>query len=143
MSLHDWKKEFYPCNAEEFEGTDLEAIEHSLRKWQGLTESNLKKHGLILHGERIEDPDAGMVIDGDSCALCALHAESSIEEGFQCPGCPLDAIGENCDLPTSAYRESLKTGSPKKMISALRKARLFLEAKNENEIQQSAAAVRN
>ena len=36
MSLQTWMDEFYPTPAQKFP-TELEAVEHSLSKWKGLT----------------------------------------------------------------------------------------------------------
>lgn len=40
MSLKTWKLEFYPVEASTVSKED--ALDHSLRKWEGLTEENLK-----------------------------------------------------------------------------------------------------
>lgn len=54
MSIKTWKEEFYPVKPRK-SMTTKEAIEHSLRKWEGLRKSNLKKHGLeqVFWGDAI------------------------------------------------------------------------------------------
>lgn len=119
MSLETWKAEFYPTPAEDTAKED--AIAHSLRKWQGLTPENLKKHGVI------HEPFAGVIdesdfsagkpiymyseavpIDSGTCALCHHHYNSGDEESWEdddfdeedsCGVCPLKEArgGVSCD----------------------------------------------
>jgi hypothetical protein len=59
MSLETWKEEFYSTDAyeyvEESKYSEIDCVLHSLTKWIGLREENLKKHELstILSGSRI------------------------------------------------------------------------------------------
>ena len=46
MSLKTWKKEFYPISASRVRKDAIAAIEHSLRKWRGLTKDQMKRHGV-------------------------------------------------------------------------------------------------
>ncbi len=49
MSLATWKAEFYPFTAEKCAAEfPEEALDHSIRKWEGLSPENLKKHGVLL-----------------------------------------------------------------------------------------------
>lgn len=80
MSLKTWKLEFYPVKARTVRKED--ALDHSLRKWEGLTEENLKKHGVkrIWGGFRLVcdySPHKTMQIDGKSCALCNHYLDKS------------------------------------------------------------------
>lgn len=73
MSMETWKAEFYPVEAIVATGSELEAAEHSLKKWEGRSPDNLKKHELHLSGiHTITDEDAGEDFDfnGNTCALC-------------------------------------------------------------------------
>jgi len=45
MTIKTWKEEFYKVKPSK-RMSKVEAIQHSLLKWQGLTKSNLKKHGV-------------------------------------------------------------------------------------------------
>ncbi len=45
MGIATWKKEFYPPISKV---TRANAIDHSLKKWIGLREENLKRHDLKL-----------------------------------------------------------------------------------------------
>ena len=73
MSLQTWMDEFYPTPAQKFP-TELEAVEHSLRKWKGLTKENLEKHSVVHCRFSIRD-DAHVQLDIDSttCALRVQH----------------------------------------------------------------------
>ena len=86
MSLETWKAEFYPVSAHEAIGSELEAAEHSLRKWQGRAEPNLEKHGMQVSGCQDiaaigEDATAEKFsFLAATCALCAYAAEREIAE---------------------------------------------------------------
>jgi len=81
MSKETWLKEFYPIPADEV--PENEAIKHSLQKWYGLREENLKKHGLL---------SPPISICSKTCALC----EQYISRG--CRNCPLYQFNERpCD----------------------------------------------
>lgn len=86
MSLESWKAEFYPTPATEPQ-TAIEALEHSLRKWRGLTASNLKHHRLRKSVMCLADDWDQLDIDGESCALCQLFNFAHGREG--CTSCPI------------------------------------------------------
>lgn len=46
MSIQSWIDEFYPVTAEECLPDD--ALEHSIKKWEGLQPDALERHGLLL-----------------------------------------------------------------------------------------------
>ena len=123
MSIETWKKEFYPISAARAaKKSKLFALEHCLKKWQGLTTANLKKHSL--------EPPSRMDKhwpDGYSCALCCKHPYCSY-------ACPLAEIGCDCNDPDSPYREYLATTNPASMINALKKA-----VKKEKELRGKGA----
>lgn len=125
MSLETWKAEFYPIEASKVLVED--AVQHSLRKWRGLTKENLKKHGVKQDGNSIYDVFGSLRLNYGSCALC-FHYECSVSD---CPGCPLvSVLGTRCDICVnrddehivSPYREFIWRNDPLPMIEALEKA---------------------
>lgn len=87
MSLKTWRAEFYPTAASKCSKKD--AVAHSLRKWQGLTKTNLKKHGLVTDGSAVHDTGlATFYVDDRSCALCS-HYYVDYRYVDECEGCPL------------------------------------------------------
>lgn len=133
MSMKTWKEEFYPVGADEAaKGGNLAAVEHSIKKWEGLTLENLAAHGVRQH------EDAPYVITGPeglgpgdfplsmgTCALCEIFAL----RGRECHGCPLyDVRGAKCfkdgkdEAPYNAFCEEYP-GRPGPMIEALKAAR--------------------
>lgn len=123
MSLDTWKKKFYPKPPSK-RMTKRQAVEHSLRKWRGLTESELKKHGLKRVWKHIEEIGkfGELEINAISCALCEkyLHVPG---KDF-CQNCPLNKVlGEPCDEDEeSPYKIWVTKGNPKPMIKALQRA---------------------
>jgi hypothetical protein len=91
MSIESWKEEFYPVTAREIveHGTEKKLIEHSIRKWNGLTKENLEKHQLTKKLFSISDNKGGYFsADGGSCALCQKYDDN-------CLGCPLEKVRGN------------------------------------------------
>lgn len=137
MSLADWKDEFYPHDAEE--ATEEDAVEHSLRKWEGLRPENLKKHKVHTIGSDLEDDeDDYLDIDWSTCALCRVHSTSGDmcgeDEDESCGRCPLQAVLEGphaygCKVP---YQIWLESHDPLPMIEALKLAQAY-EKKGEDE----------
>lgn len=131
MSLASWKKEFYPVEADTFEdkpitvGSVFEATQHAIKKWQGLSPSNLKRHGLITEEDEsgygflvIEKDRKGrynfnanpgvMRVTGDECALCQLFDN-------RCKGCPITGSqGVPCVRSTDPRNEESPFGSWRK-----------------------------
>lgn len=103
MSIKTWKLEFYPAPATvaRYLGTNgiqgpvmhdpVDATRHCLRKWQGLTTENLRKHG--LHIERAEIFKASdfylekplLRLSSDNCALCQMYMSKYVNSCSQCP----------------------------------------------------------
>lgn len=132
MSLKTWKKEFYPKNAKTVSAKN--SIAHSLRKWQGLTKTNLKKHDLHKQPyNMIGDGDFYMEIDSDSCALCKQYEnEDDYEYENKCNDCPLyQFLGQQCDEEsTSPYAVWIDKGNAVPMINSLKQT--LKRSKNEN-----------
>ena len=95
MSLQTWEEEFYPESAEEAaERGEAAAVEHSLRKWEGLKEENRAQHGLEAYSRSIvesAEPAKYLEIDEGTCALCQMRVG--------CSPCPLYKArdGSACD----------------------------------------------
>ena len=133
MSLATWKKEFYPIEASEVKKKD--ALDHSIRKWRGLSAASLKKHRvgkdlgdrtLFDMGENVE----WFTINTTRCALCK-HYYISVHG--HCTGCPLFTVnkGTRCDEgatgeANSPYHHFIKFNDPKPMLKLLRKAKKHL-----------------
>jgi len=98
MSLQTWKEEFYPINAQELaEGSELDAARHSLKKWEGLRQEALERHGVFLRSVNpsvmaVTDPVESLSIDFSSCSLCQKYPSD-------CDPCSLfiERGGVECD----------------------------------------------
>lgn len=130
MSLATWKKKFYPIPATK--SPKKNAASHSLKKWLGLREAALRRHGLNRDwGGVIDKKGNGLAIAGCSCALCHWYFDTT-SSGDPCCSCPLyKVLGRSCGHGPKGGEYSIwgYTGDPKPMIAALRKA-VRLEAKN-------------
>lgn len=104
-----------------------EAYDHVLRKWIGLREENLRRHGLHRSYSSIlgkyEEPPDSMAVDGSTCAFCSHYLKSA---GVRCGSCPLfKSLGASCDRrrddyhARSPYDEFLLDGNPEPMISTI------------------------
>lgn len=125
MSLKTWMKEFYPILA--YRCSKKQALEHSLRKWEGALKKNLKKHCVRYALWSIEEPDAGLYFESlrfisDTCALCNHYETNELSDADSCMQCPLRKMtGAPCDFDEEApWRKS--KNDPMPMIRALRKA---------------------
>lgn len=134
MSLESWKAEFYPIRAENVPKED--ALEHSIRKWEGLRKENLEKHGLYKDCTAIYEESSfrSWYISSDSCALCHQYLNPNgpfTSERDKCKECPLFKTNGNCRCDRSKTQsESLFSSftihdNPEPMIEALKKAREY------------------
>lgn len=123
MSLETWKAEFYPISAAEAaQDGRLAAIKHSLQKWSGLTERQLRAHDIAKAGRSTlvsAGPYRSFDINSSTCALCSLYLKSRSFE--RCKGCPLVALlGAPCDTgPCNPYNAFTVDDKPGPMIDAL------------------------
>jgi len=133
MSIETWKQEFYAVEAGILSNdTDVVALRHSIKKWEGLRPGNLERHGLKVsfkHGRsRIKDVEGEILqIDSVSCALCHKYLFSG--SMHRCGNCPLSKIRGNvaCDVdvdgddisPFEAWR---KGADPEPMLHWLGEA---------------------
>ena len=105
MSLNTWKEEFYPVAADAAKGDALAAVDHSLKKWEGLRAENLTKHSCSVTtvGSIITDvcedettADNTFEVNCESCALCKYN--DTLNQGSYCDSCPITlATGVACD----------------------------------------------
>lgn len=152
MSIESWKKEFYPVEASEFYGETrtirsvLAAVDHSIRKWEGIRPANLKKHGLehtpygavIESGDRADELCTRIELCSETCSLCQMFSswecdqrshESSI--GNTCSACPLSLVNQECCTDVDNAYDIVMfndegNNSVEPMIRALKKARTFV-----------------
>lgn len=109
MSLESWKAEFYPVEASAVPAD--QAVAHSLRKWEGLTQANLLAHEVEcdLYGVIDIKPLArhGRVpIDSQSCALCHRFYDESLSDSA-CSYCPLSKARDcACDERKAGEEQS-------------------------------------
>jgi hypothetical protein len=133
MSGKTWLKEFFPVAAcDAAEGTNLEAVRHSLQKWKGLRPDVMKKHHVRIRQDHIHDRkgDLVMIMGDASCALCHKH-----DMWFGCSSCPLARVrsGKRCDRERQSEEVSpwgawVTHRNPEPMIAALEKAEARLLA---------------
>ena len=122
MTIETWKKEFYTKDAKS-KMTKRQAVEHSIKKWNGLTKANLKKHLVFKDNfsNQIYDNEINWFsINDESCALCVKYYEGALDEG--CEKCPLFvSLGRPCANPSrfSPYDDYYKKSNPSKMIKVL------------------------
>lgn len=132
MTLKSWREEFMPKMPSK-RMSKIKAIEHSLRKWKGLTKSNLKKHDMVKISYWIETDvfenyktisEQYLNIDAESCALCVrFYDDDTSVENEECKKCPLfKTLGNPCDIALkSPYRIWKNQDNPRPMIRALEK----------------------
>lgn len=92
MTIKTWMKEFYPKKPSK-RMSRIDAIKHSIRKWEGLTEGNLKKHDVYSSycNDCLEDDKSDFVISMDTCSLCIKYFDDDCEK------CPLYIkLGHSC-----------------------------------------------
>jgi hypothetical protein len=96
MSLQTWKDEFYPVRAKDCPIED--AIDHSIRKWEGMRQENIDKHGIKLVSGVLEsvpfDMKEVLYINASTCALCHYYAK---EGPYGCAACPITAYKKSRD----------------------------------------------
>lgn len=123
MSIKTWMEEFYQIKPTK-RMSKKDAIVHSLRKWEGLTKENIKKHGLnIIYGQMCDDNDDSFGIDSDSCALCIKYISDNFND-VDCGKCPLfKKLGFACGdgrLSDDGWRQWSTSQNPDLMIKNLK-----------------------
>jgi len=135
MSLKTWLVKYYPSPATR-EMTWLQAVEHSIVKWQGLSQAVLARHGLRQSTCVLVDDaaDETFEVSSDSCALChKTDVASTYEVGSDsCKGCPLYEVRGNvaCAAPiaddSAPYQAWVFGNDSKPMLKWLRRTRKML-----------------
>lgn len=124
MSLKTWKDEFL---GEEYPSDPLEALDHSIKKWEGLSRENLDKHHLIVYNGKIiekNNSENSERINSSNCALCVHYLGVGI---FQCISCPIYQITlRKCD---GEYRVFVDNGNNEPMLFLLLDVRAKWAAK--------------
>lgn len=124
MSINSWKKEFYQGRVLDAARDVVSATEHSIIKWTGLSEANLKKHGLVKDDrgrDSIINPKTGgqFEVGEGECALCQYDSHQVV---ISCHACPLMMVDAVCRHSDSPYHKWMRTGNNKPMLAALKKA---------------------
>lgn len=143
MSDATWKEEFYPIDANEWNGNakdslynQIRATKHSLQKWKGLRKENLQKHEI----ER-----APILVSSSTCALCQL---TDIDSEGGCDTCPLyrSRNGVRCDEESADERHSpfhaysdMFPSNPEPMILELERTLEMLEKELNHEQSKSSS----
>ena len=127
-TVEEWLQRYYPKEA--CETLKEDALEHSIRKWEGLLHENLP--------DGFEPP---VEVDAETCALCYHYTEEYPEEPpvasgdnwieFErdCLECPLCKVRGNVrcyqDLPNelSPFQAYNLLGDPEPMLEWLKKAK--------------------
>lgn len=135
MGLKEWCQEFYPRPAADV--PESEALDHSIRKWEGLQLDNLLRHdvevgyrqGLIYSWGRSRQ---ALRINCESCALCHHYDPEGAED---CSRCPLFlARGKvRCDKTRhdeviSPFQAWIVDDDPKPMLAELNYAKDYVDA---------------
>ena len=144
MSVETWKKEFYRTSrkSDYFSKMSwLRALDHSIRKWSGLSPENLKKHKVRLIDDDLANVDdefgERFTFTADTCALCRKCDTPGLT-GPDCEKCPLyKSLGNHqCDdnyqganIIFSSPYSKLYDGEYLPMLNALKKAKEQLLAK--------------
>lgn len=123
MSLMTWKKEFYSKKPDK-KMSWIKAFEHSIKKWEGASKKNTKKHNVEYYNSKILYTQNTKVkifgFDSDTCALCVKTKDdySGIVDCRICPLC-IHNSHESCMADDSAY--SLSYLNPRPMIKELKR----------------------
>lgn len=126
MSMQTWAKQYFDGNLDRFKEIEdpmIPALEHSIRKWRGLSPAALQRHGLKRDRECIFDEATELTVSNETCALCFLYLST------YCYDCPLHMfLGCRCDETIKpedfedSYRAFTRRGDNRPMLKALRGA---------------------
>ena len=130
MTLKAWKEKYYPKEASK-DMTTMQALDHSILKWSGLSKATLDSFALTRHRFLVDEDNEGdlFVVGINTCALCVKFIYE------KCWGCPLFEVRghtpcceELGDEQVSPYDKFTVNGNPRPMLRWLHKARKMLEA---------------
>lgn len=141
MSLETWKQEFYPVSAEEAVVDAITAVDHSIKKWEGLRPNTLANHQICTSASNrrigeftsLHDIDSHFIIAAETCALCVLNEYRCDGKYYGCDMCPIvEVTGRPCDgsfyddddeEDVSPWNIWLLTADPEPMIALLYQTR--------------------
>jgi hypothetical protein len=138
MSVNSWVKEFYPITAKDAAGSDLDAIDHAIKKFEGASYDARSKHKVFMDKGVLSDhADETFYFDSTTCALCLRHFknDADLTRMQSCRDCPLAMSREGfpCDYdPLSPFRVFLRRKDSRKMIEALKNARAMVIKKQQD-----------
>lgn len=119
----EWLEKYYPVKPNSLM-TQEEALNHSLKKWEGLDCSTLSEYRLTKMANTIYEGDKKVIsINGETCALCVLYYDTTTQDGEYdiCGECPLRIkTGFVCDDTFSPYDFWCRNVSNTRMTKALR-----------------------
>lgn len=137
MTLKTWKEDFYPISAEKAaELSWKEAVQHSLRKWEGFLPENLEAHQVFIrkpesrNGEyllKLMEPGSKsyLPISSTTCSLC----QKAVDD---CRRCPIVSMRErSCD--NDEFSHMVKLLFPTPMIELLKKTLEFVSGEEDAE----------
>lgn len=135
MSIESWKAEFYPETAIDVanRGNEIECIEHSIQKWNGLSEENLNAHEVQKNSSLLFDIDDNhqFELDATSCSLCEfteIRYNDVDEEADFCNHCPIvKATGKECNVQ---WNQFVYKDNPKPMQELLQQTLEFYKSLN-------------
>lgn len=132
MSLSAWIREFYPIKASEC--SEEEALDHSIKKWEGLLPENLDFYSVSInkYGELVDDHDFRFSIHGSTCALCFYHpgcieCPFVTKLGYRCDEDNLSNIEERGEEFEAPWWHWTQGHNPVPMITALKKIKELSE----------------
>lgn len=137
MSAKTWLKEFYPKPANKTKKS--EAVQRSIKKWEGLQKTHLKRHKVYhCDGTVIDEvSDIGVIeVDAESCSLCFHYFKACNKNS--CRTCPLYKVRDNVSCCDARADEGADEGyspldamidddNPKPMLKWLKKALRMLK----------------
>lgn len=143
MNFEGWKEKYYPKPANET--TPEEALDHSLRKWEGALPENAEEFGLSFTRGTMIDGKADwsraadlLTFDSESCSLCRHHVLPKEIRGSlanRCDTCPItiykNATGDYYyeeDQPCNPeYDNAVYDGYLDEMVELLRNVKAYME----------------
>ena len=100
MSERSWLEAYYPKPAEDCTGSELEAVEHAILKFEGLKPEALEDHKVkMVDADVVTVPEYDTVLEFSTttCAICIIHAKGSDWGNPDCKKCILHKIrGMQC-----------------------------------------------
>lgn len=112
MSITSWKKEFCPPISKT---TPETALDHSIKKWKGLSKKNITKHKLNLINGTLFYGKRKLEITEENCALCHHF---KMDSSPMCGRCPIyKNLATTCILDFEEFRDY---GNSKPLLQLLK-----------------------